>query len=74
MPEQLRKAKKIKKRYESEWLRKEGILAVGIGKVDKSVGIIVSVDSKCFTEHISIPSDIEGVQIKIQDIGTLRAF
>ena len=73
MPE-LQKVKKIKKRYEKEWLRKKGILAVGIGKVDKGIGIVISVDSKSFTEKTSIPGDIEGVPVKIQDTGVLRSF
>lgn len=74
MPGKLHKVKRIKKRYEKAWLQNEGIIAVGIGKVDNAIGIVISVESKSFADDNSIPADIEGVPVKIQEIGTIRAF
>jgi hypothetical protein len=74
MTDHLHKIKNIKRRYEKEWLRQEGILAVGIGQIDDKIGIIVSVDGKMVRESFKLPEEIEGVPVKINDTGLLKIF
>jgi hypothetical protein len=73
MPVNQKKAEEIKRQFESEWLRLKGVTAVGIGYINNSVGIIISVESLASKVKAQIPSEIDGVQIKVEPTGTLRA-
>lgn len=74
MADQLEKAKAVKRKYESGWLRIDNVVAVGIGLVEgRGTGIIISVEEESETIRKHIPETIEDVPVKIQKTGTIRA-
>jgi hypothetical protein len=73
MPDHKSKAGEVKKKFERAWLGMKGVSAVGLGLVNNTLGIIISVDSSESTIRAKIPAEIEGVPIKVESIGTLRA-
>lgn len=73
MSDPTKKATNVKQRYEREWLTIPGVNAVGVGLVDNVVGIIISVGKKSDRVRQQIPAEVEGIPVKIQLTGTLRA-
>jgi hypothetical protein len=71
MPDQFQKATKLKLRYEKEWLGISGVSAIGVGRVNENIGIIISVVRDADTVRAQVPSSVEGIPIKIQVTGTL---
>lgn len=67
------KVKQIKKQHERRWLAINGVVAVGIGKVDNKMGIIISVSGELHKIRAEIPGQINGVPIEIQQTGTIEA-
>jgi hypothetical protein len=74
MAGEIEKVRKIKNKYEKIWLSSKGVVAVGIGRVSNKIGIIISVDQSINPENVHIPSDVEGIPVKIQSSGSLRAL
>ena len=75
MPDLMEKIKKIKKKHQQEWLQIDGVVAVGIGNLsDGTPGIIVSVKKNAREIRRQIPETIEGVGVKIQETGELKAL
>jgi hypothetical protein len=64
----------IKKKYENEWLHLKGVSSVGIGLVNDTVGIIISVEGFEDRVRAQVPSEIEGIPIKIETSGAIRAL
>lgn len=74
MADQLEKAKSVKRKYESGWLRIDKVVAVGIGLVEgRGTGIIISVEEETETIRKRIPETIESVPVKILKTGVIRA-
>lgn len=67
------KATEIKQRYERKWLDMPGVTAVGIGRVDNAMVIIVSVESNMEFVRSQIATQIEGVPVIVKLTGKLRA-
>ena len=74
MAGEIEKAREIKNKYEKNWLGRKGVLAIGIGLIDNNIGIIITVDQNINPENVQIPSDVEGVPVKIQSSGTIKAL
>lgn len=64
-----KQAAAIKQQYEQQWLGLKEVAAIGIGRVDNEVGIIISVTENPVKVREKIPARIEGVPIKIQQTG-----
>ncbi|HJZ40547.1 MAG TPA: hypothetical protein VJ203_09295 [Bacteroidales bacterium] len=73
MDDPTRKATEIKLRYERKWLDIAWVTAVGIGLVDNTLVIIVSVESNVEFVRAQIPTQIEGVPVMVKLTGKLRA-
>ncbi len=73
MSKQLDEIKMVKQRHEKKWLAINGVVAVGIGQVGNTAGIIVSVDKNTITEHIKIPPVVNGIPVEIKITGRLSA-
>ncbi|MFQ5585143.1 MAG: hypothetical protein ACE5GL_11975 [Calditrichia bacterium] len=74
-PERQKKIRRIKRKYERDWLSIKGVMGVGVGTVhDGRIGIIISVVSMKpeITEHF--PREIEGVPVEIKKTGDFKAF
>jgi hypothetical protein len=74
IPEQQKKIREIKRRFEREWIQIKGVAAVGIGTIEGgNIGIIISVESN--TAHVQrlIPHEVEGVKIEIKTTGIFKA-
>jgi hypothetical protein len=67
--------KKIKKRYEKEWLSRKGVVSVGIGVLSSGgIGIIVAYTDNLNRLEQQIPQQINHVRIELrksQDIVAL---
>lgn len=82
--EELSRVRTVKATHERELLQKPNVVGVGIGrrkKAGKSTGelsIVVSVSQKVPVDRLEpdevIPSDLEGVPVDVQEVGTLHAF
>lgn len=72
MSEQIRKARKVKERYETAWMKIDGVTAIGLGMEDEQVVIIVSVRLEPETFHNLIPSDIDGIPVIIKQSGDIK--
>lgn len=69
------KVKEIKKKYEKEWLSINDVVAVGIGNVSsRQVGLIISVIKDTKKIRRKIPHQIDGIDIKIQETGEIKAL
>ena len=68
------KIKKVKQLHEDKWLALDGVVAVGIGLVQGDRGgIIISVEANRDTIREQIPSEVEGVPVKVQVTGHFEA-
>ena len=65
------KVKAVKKKYENDWLKLPGVVAVGIGLIDDTPGIIISLEN--LTDSPKLPSSVENIPIKLQESGSIRA-
>ncbi len=75
MADQIEKAKSVKGKYESVWLRIDKVVAIGIGLVEgRGTGIIISVEEETETIRKSIPDTVEDIPVKIQKTGTIRSY
>jgi len=74
MTGEIEKVRAVKNKYEKEWLGRKGVLAVGIGKIENKIGIIISTDENINPEGFHIPSIVEGIPVKIKSSGTLKAL
>ena len=74
MADQIEKAKSVKRKYESAWLRIDKVVAIGIGLVEgRGAGIIISVEEETESIRKGIPDTVENIPVKIQKTGTIRA-
>ncbi len=82
--ERLRRIIEVKDKYEHELLRKKNVVGVGVGfrqrggrQTDEMV-LTVMVRYKLpphrLRQHDRIPSELEGVPVDVQEVGTLRAL
>ncbi len=70
-----RKAKELKERYKQSWLAMDGVVAVGVGLVDREqVGIIISAQKNIEKIRTLIPDHLEGIPIKVQESGEIKAW
>jgi hypothetical protein len=67
------KATEIKQRYERKWLDIPGVTAVGIGRVDNTTVIVISVESNMEIVRAQVATQIEGVPVIVKLTGKLRA-
>ena len=74
MTGKIEKVRAVKNKYEKEWLGTKGVAAVGIGQIDDKLGIIISTDENINPASIHIPAFVDGIPVKIQTSGTLRAL
>jgi hypothetical protein len=59
--------KKIKKRYEKEWLSRKGVVSVGIGILSSGeIGIIVAYTDNLNLLEQQIPQQIDDVTIELR--------
>ena len=82
--EKTAKAMLVQTKHTDELMRKKHVVGVAVGMVQKGgvptgeVGLVVMVDKKLPTESVDapdqIPSEIDGVKVDVQEIGTPRAF
>ena len=74
MNNQLENIRKIKKKYEMEWLQIEGVVAVGIGQLkEHGPGIIISTREDPAGIRQQIPQLVENVHIHLQKTGPIDA-
>lgn len=66
------KALRIKRQYQMEWLSLEGVTAVGLGQIGESMGIIISMEDEKHKKQTLIPTEIEGIPIKVEVSGPVR--
>lgn len=74
MMDKTEQAIKVKQRYEKTWLGQKGVVAVGIGKVGNSIGIVVSVENSTDLETIQIPDTVEGIPTRLQVTGPFKSL
>ena len=75
MHEVLEKVKKIKRKYEDEWMSYPGVTSVGIGYVQQNtLGIIIGVKGKIDTIRNEIPEQIDNIPITVKTIPEIRAL
>lgn len=77
------KANAVKRAYSDELMAKPNVVGVGVGfrsrggEQTDSVAIVVMVDQKLPPEQLApdetIPSEIEGVPVDVQEVGRLSA-
>lgn len=73
--EQMKAIRKIRKKYEKNWLSLSGVVGVGVGNTSTgNVGIIVSVSDNADTIRQKIPAEIGRVSIEVQISGEIIAF
>lgn len=75
MQDQLEEIRQIKRKHENDWLKIDGIVAVGIGMTaSKKMGIIIStkINPKLLTDKI--PSVLQGIPIEMQHTGEIKAL
>ncbi len=82
--ETLARIQEVKRRREAELLHKANVVAVGIGyrqrggRSTDELCLVVSVRHKVPLEALApedrIPSEIDGVPVDVQEVGTLRAL
>lgn len=80
--DELARVREVKEAHEKELLQKPNVVGVGIGmrmqggQMTDELGIVVSVTHKIPLDGLDptdvIPSELEGVPVDIQEIGTLR--
>lgn len=73
MTEQTQRAIIVKRKNEKQWMKLEGVVAVGVGMVEEQAGIIISVEDDPKLIRKQIPSSINGVKVVIQQTGEIRA-
>ncbi|HXG00496.1 MAG TPA: hypothetical protein VNL69_06910 [Bacteroidota bacterium] len=72
---QIQRVQELKRRYESEWLKLDGVVAVGIGTVSSgAIGLIVSVRAHADAVRARIPERLDDVEIEVRETGELRAL
>ena len=75
MPDHIMEIINTKKSYEKSWLAMKNVVAVGLGKTsDGSLGIIISVNKNASQIRKKIPSQIEQINIEIQETGEINAL
>lgn len=75
MTDELDKIRKIKQSHESEWMRFNEVVAVGIGKTSNNkMGLLVSVKTNPEEVRKKIPQSLEDVPIEIQVTGEFKAL
>jgi hypothetical protein len=63
----IERIKKIKKRYEKEWLSRKGVVSVGIGILSSGeIGIIVAYTDNLNLLEQQIPQQIDDVTIELR--------
>lgn len=73
MDAQIEKTKRVKQQHESQWMKIDGVNAVGIGRTSRgNIGIIVSVSELNDTISQNIPETVENVDVEIQETGEFR--
>ena len=69
----LQKVKEIKRQYQRYWMAMDGVVAVGIGKVDNQMGIIISVTKNPDKVKEQVGKSVSGIPVKIQQTGEFKA-
>ncbi len=82
--EVVRRIIEVKNKYERELLRKKNVVGVGVGlrrrggKLTDEMVLTVMVKSKLpphrLRQRDRIPSELEGVPVDVQEVGTLQAL
>ena len=67
------KVKEIKQQFERQWLAMDGVVAVGIGKIDNQAGIIISVSKNPDKVREQFGNRVKGVPVKVQKTGEFKA-
>ena len=77
------RARSVKQAHEEELMVMPNVVAIGIGRrkvggsFSNEIAIIVSVSQKYLPDELdeadTIPTEIEGVLVDVQQVGTLRA-
>ena len=74
MSESLENIKRVKKKYEKQWLRIPRVQAVGIGvTAEGKQGIIISVVRVDESVKQRLPEEIEGVAVELRQGGPFSA-
>ncbi len=74
MPEKIEKVRRVKLKYQSEWLKHKDVVGIGIGTVAKNeIGIVISVRENAEVVRKQIPESVEGVPVKVQTTGEFSA-
>lgn len=66
---ELKKVRKVRQRFEQEWLKVEGISSIGIGKEGNIYCIIICYSGNETFIRTIIPSQIEGIPIQFMYSG-----
>ena len=75
MQDKIDKAKKVKAKYEQEWIQNPEVVSIGIGMLDEQTpGIIIGVKSDPDLLKNAIPLSIEDVPILLQITGEIKAL
>jgi hypothetical protein len=70
---EIEKIKKVKNQFEKDWFKIEEIVAVGIGKISSDkLGIIISVKKNLPKIQKLIPSMVNGIPVKIEEVGEIK--
>jgi len=77
-------AQKVKKRYESQLLKKANVVSVGIGyrerrgKLTDEIVLVVNVSTKIPRSQLAgddvVPGIIEGVPVDVREVGQMKAW
>ncbi len=72
--EALERAKRVKRRHESDWLAISNVVSIGIGEIDNTAGIYIGVVNHPESLREKIPPKIDGVPIEIKTVRELKAL
>lgn len=72
---EIRRVREVRRRYERQRLRLDGVVAVAIGTVSSgAIGLIVSVRPHADAVRARIPERLDDVEIEVRETGELRAL
>lgn len=75
MHEDIERIKIVKRKYVKQWLKIDGVIAVGIGFMkNKETGIIVSIKKLSLPIQKFVPNEIDGVPIELNVTGEIKAL
>ena len=75
MSQEIERIRQIKNTYEAGWLKIPEVTAIGIGFVAKDeYGLIISLKTDSEKIRKKIPMEVDGIKIKINVTGEIKAF